>query len=161
MKTALEREFIACGRGARPMYADDAIQLIPRAYYANIPHLSNAKCLIFDIIDAESGNVAGELAIRVGDSPCMFYLGHIGYHIDPPYRGNHGAFRACSLARPLLKSLGFGSVVITTDVDNTPSIRTCEHLGCTLESVVDVPGALQIEYELSTRKRRYIWLLNP
>jgi RimJ/RimL family protein N-acetyltransferase len=50
--------------------------------------------------------------------------------------------------------------VITTDDDNYPSIRTCEKLGCRLEGTVDVPVPIQKEFEISARKRRYIWFLS-
>ena len=46
---------------------------------------------------------------------------------------------------------------ITTDVDNHPSIKTCERLGCVLESTVDVPGWCRAEFSISHRKRRYIY----
>jgi predicted acetyltransferase len=63
------------------------------------------------------------------------------------------------MAIPLLQDLGLRTLVITTDDDNLPSIRTCEKLGCELECTVNVPRDLQLEYELSARKRRYIWTI--
>ena len=53
---------------------------------------------------------------------------------------------------------GLRSAVITTDPDNFASRRTCEHLGCVLESVVDVPPAYRVLCSGSQRKCRYIWL---
>ena len=68
----------------------------------------------------------------MGDSPCVYYFGHIGYHVDPPWRGHHYAARACALLAPLIAVAGKSSVVITADPDNFASRRTCERLGCVL-----------------------------
>ena len=100
---------------------------------------------------------AGEINLRLGESECVYYFGHIGYHIDPPYQGHHWAARACLLMLPLIRRCGPASVVITTDPDNVASRRTCERLGCVLESVVPVPERLQKRWMLSPAKRRYIW----
>ena len=90
----------------------------------------------------------------------MYYFGHIGYHVDAPYRGQHYARRACALLRPLIVAAGKSSVVITCDPDNIPSRRTCEGLGCMLERIVDVPRAISSRWEISDVKCRYIWRMN-
>ena len=113
--------------------------------------------MIFDIVDIATRRIAGEIALRIGEGESLYYLGHIGYHIDPPYRGRRGALRACKMCLPLLKEMGMLSFVITTDDDNYPSIKTCELLGCELESTVDVPAWCQLEFSISNRKRRYIY----
>jgi predicted acetyltransferase len=159
MKTHLERKFIRCGRAGLPMFFNEDFALLPYSYSKDVACIDHAKSMIFRIIDRKSRCDAGELALRIGESAGMFYLGHIGYHIDPPYRGRHGAYQACRLAEPLLRDLGLRTLVITTDDDNLPSIRTCEKLGCILECTVDVPVRFQKEYEISARKRRYIWFL--
>ena len=56
-----------------------------------------------------------------------------------------------------MREEGLNSVVITTDTDNWPSRRTCEKLGCVLESVVPVPEAYRILCSGSTAKCRYIF----
>ncbi len=100
----------------------------------------------------------GYISLRLGESPSLYYLGHIGYRIDPSYRGHGYARQACELLRPLMLEHGLRSAVITTDPDNFASRRTCEHLGCVLESVVDVPPAYRVLCSGSQRKCRYIWL---
>ena len=157
MKTQIEREFIRCGRRRIWMISDDVVALRPREYYAGISRLGYAKSLIFDVIDMEARRVSGEIALRVGESDSLFYLGHIGYHIDRPYRGKHEALHACRLCVPVLMGIGMRSFVVTTDEDNLPSIRTCERLGCVLETVVDVPPWCQQEFAISRRKRRYVF----
>ena len=157
MKTTVEREFVRCGRRRRAMFEDELIRLVPREYAHRIARLDGACCMIFDVVDIPSGRVAGEIALRIGEGAGLFYLGHIGYHIDPPYRGKHEALHACRLCIPIFKEMGYRSFVITTDDDNFPSIKTCEKLGCILESTVDVPVWCQQEYSISTRKRRYVY----
>ena len=103
---------------------------------------------------------AGQISLRLGESPCVYYFGHIGYHVDPPYRGQHYARRACELLRPLMEAAGKDSVVITCDPDNLPSRRTCEGLGCELERIVNVPAFISDRWEISPVKCRYIWRLN-
>lgn len=137
------------------MAADELVALRPRDHVRDV-RLGDVRSLIFDVIDVETRKVSGELSLRIGESESLFYLGHIGYHIDPPFRGRHAALHACRLSLPFLLELGMRSVVITTDEDNGPSIRTCERLGCVLESTVDVPRRYQAEFSISARKRRYV-----
>lgn len=156
MTRAVEKEFIRCGRRRLWMYQNEQIALMPREYAGHLAVIDHAASLIFDIVDIETERVAGEIALRLGEGPALFYLGHVGYHVDPPYQGRHYALQACKLVVPVFKAFGFGSYVITTDEDNLPSIRTCELLNCVLESTVDVPLWCSAEFQISHRKRRYI-----
>lgn len=156
MKSAAQKAFIRAARRAEAMYADDVFLLRPRQYLHRVAQLDGACCMTFDIVARESCQIAGEIALRFGEGESLYYLGHIGYHIDPPFRGRHGALRACRLCIPLFRSMGMHSLVITTDIDNLPSIRTCEKLGCVLESTVEVPGWCRSEFSLSQQKRRYV-----
>ena len=136
---------------------NDEIRLKIRRIYGNVMELGYADCITFDIIEKASDEIAGEISLRIGEDAALFYVGHIGYHINPSYRGRRFARHACQLCRPLLKRFGMDTVVITTDEDNLPSIRTCEGLGCELESTVDVPLWYVNKFQISTRKRRYIF----
>lgn len=157
MKKAAEKAFIRAGRYREALYSDEEFALVPREYAHRVSQIDGACSMIFDIVDVAARKTAGEIALRIGEGEALFYLGHIGYHIDPPYRGRSGAFRACGMVIPLLRAMGMSSFVITTDEDNYPSIRTCEKLGCVLESTVDVPVWCQSEFSISHRKRRYIY----
>lgn len=157
MKTAIEKAFIRAGRRRESMYMDEEFALIPREYAHRVSQIDGACSMVFDIVDRNAHRVAGEIALRIGEGESLFYLGHIGYHMDPPFQGRHGALRACRMVVPLLRDMGMRSFVITTDEDNYPSIRTCELLDCVLESTVDVPNWCRVEFTLSSRKRRYIY----
>ena len=157
MKTAAEKAFIKAGRKREALFADELFALVPRSYAHRVSQIDGACSMIFDIVDRASKHIAGEIALRIGDGESLYYLGHIGYHMDPPFQGKNGALRACRMCLPLIAEMNMRSFVITTDEDNFPSIRTCEKLGCVLESTVDVPPWCQAEFDISARKRRYVY----
>ena len=138
---------------------NEEIGLLPFASYGVDEQIGFAECYVFVVVSLSQMEKAGELAIRLGESGQLFYLGHVGYHIDEPFRGHGYAAQACKLAVPLLRSLGLRSLVITTDAMNTPSIRTCESLGCSYECTVEVPREEQILLQMSAVKKRFIWEL--
>jgi len=157
MKTSLLRKLKILHFLRLSFAQDDAIRLRVKCIQLAVVQIGLADSLTFSIIEKSSGRIAGEIALRIGEAPCLDYLGHIGYHIDPSYRGRHFAMRACALCRSFLKEVGMHSAVITTDEDNLPSIRTCEGLGCRFECTVDVPSWCVDEFQISNRKRRYIF----
>jgi len=110
----------------------------------------------FHIYQNKDRHKAGYISLRLGESPSLFYLGHIGYRIEPEYRGHHYAAQACSLLIPFIKTLELHTVVITNNPDNIPSRRTCEILGCSLECVVQVPAEFRDICSGAKEKCRYI-----
>ncbi len=116
-------------------------------------------CIELDIIERSSGRKAGELSARFGESRALFYVGHIGYHIDMPYRGHYYALEACRAAAAILRREELRTAVITTDPDNIASRKTCIALGCIEESTVSVPPDGRVLWQISACKVRYIWPL--
>ena len=112
----------------------------------------------FDICTLLDNQKVGEVSLRLGESKDLYYLGHIGYHIDPPFRGHNYAHKACLLLIPLLEKLGIHSLVITADVDNMASRHICEKLGAVLERQVQVPREVQEKYIMDRDKCRYVWV---
>lgn len=110
---------------------------------------------------AEHGNrqEIGRISYRPGESAAIYYFGHIGYHIDPQWRGNHYAEKACRLIKDEIYRSGKNCVVITCDPDNAASRKTCIALGCLWESEVPVDEYLQEKYDISPRKERYLWIV--
>ena len=92
------------------------------------------------------------------DDGYTFDMGHIGYRIDAPYRGHGYAARACEMLIPFMRELQLKSVCITANPDNTPSRKTCERIGCVLESIVAVPPAYRAVCSGAEYKCRYILL---
>ena len=141
----------------RAEYSDGVIDLIPIHIDPPDPELRFGHEQIWRITAHNSRREIGQISYRDGESRCIYYYGHIGYHIDPPWRGNHYAARACQLLKTEIGMSGKSSVVITCDPENEASRKTCERLGCLLEGIVSVPEDLQKKYEINNRKCRYIW----
>ena len=93
----------------------------------------------FWIVPHGSAGRVGALRFRVGTVEHLFFLGHIGYEVDPPFRGNHFAERACRIAAPLVMAHGLSSVILTCRPDNRASRRTIERLGAKLLGQFEVP----------------------
>ena len=147
-------------RKQRAEFTDGVIDLIPLRLYPPEEEMGFGHNYDYMIVEHGQRKEAGRISLRVGESECVYYFGHIGYHIDPPFRGHHYAARACELLRPLILLHGKESVVITCDPDNWPSRKTCIRLGCELERTVDVPVRIQKRWYISERKCRYIWRLD-
>lgn len=147
-------------RRFHPSLSDGVIDLVPIRLYPPDMDMGFGECYDYIIAPHGVSREAGRISLRLGESPCVYYFGHIGYHVDPPYRGHHFARRACALLKPLMLERGKNSVVITTDPDNIPSRRTCESLGCELERIVSVPREIRSRWEISQVKCRYIWRLD-
>ncbi|MBR6030024.1 MAG: GNAT family N-acetyltransferase [Clostridia bacterium] len=141
----------------KPAYSDGVIDLYPvwHSLAGEEPEFGD----VYDYVITERGRTReiGRVEARLGESECLYYFGHVGYHIDPPWRGHHYAARACRLIAGVFRRAGFTSVVITCDPDNTASRRTCESLGCERERTVAVPARVRNRWEISAEKHRYIW----
>ena len=92
----------------------------------------------FRICDLD-GNAMGKCDLRVGYTKGLYYGGHIGYAVDPPYRGHHYAARACRLLFGLARRHGMEYLYIGCDPDNLPSRRTLEGLGGELIEIAPLP----------------------
>ena len=143
----------------RAEYSDQVIDLIPVHFTPPDPEMGFGREQIWRITLHDSRGEIGQISYRDGESRCIYYFGHIGYHIDPPWRGHHYASRACQLIREEILRSGKSSAVITCDPDNEPSRKTCEALGCRWESEVPVDPELQRKFSISAIKERYIWIL--
>ena len=157
MKSEWVRRFIRLASRGEAMFSGTEIALRPRIYSVRNRQIGCEHAFVFDIVELAGWRVAGEIALRIGESAEQFYLGHVGYHVDPPFRGHAYAAEACRLISPLLAAFGLRSAVITTDPTNVPSIKTCLRLGCRLECTVQVPEYIREKLDISAEKRRYIW----
>ncbi len=142
---------------SRVEYSDGVVDLIPLRVPPADPFLGFGVEKIWRITLSGRRGEIGQISYRDGESRCVFYYGHIGYHIDRDFRGHHYAYRACRLIEEEIYRSGKTTVVITCDPDNIPSRRTCERLGCMLEGTVHVSRDILERYEINSIKRRYIW----
>lgn len=98
----------------------------------------------------------GTISLRVGQSPLILcYAGHIGYGVEPDYRGHHYAARACKLLLPLARRHDLNPIWITCNPDNFASRRTCELAGAQFVEIVDVPEDLEMYQKGDVQKCRY------
>ena len=144
-------------RRYRVEYSDGVIALIPLHIGTPNREFGFGHEQVWKITLHNEQQEIGQISYRDGESRCVYYYGHIGYHIDPPYRGHHYAARACKLLQGEIRLSGKTSVVITCDPDNEASRKTCCRLGCLFERVADVPEDIYRKFEISHRKCRYIW----
>ena len=142
----------------RAEYSDGVIDLVPIHIGSPNRELGFGHEQVWKITLHNERHEIGQLSYRDGESRCVYYYGHIGYHIDPPYRGNHYAWRACRLIAPEVRLSGKSSVVITCDPDNIPSRKTCIKLGGVYEGTVHVPEEIREKYDIGPAKCRYIWI---
>ena len=143
----------------RPMFRDAEIALVLTPEDVHDPSLGIEDGYTFDICLRRPHRRIGYISLRLGESPALYYLGHIGYRVDAAYRGHGYAARACHLMLPLLQELHLRSISITANPENTPSRKTCEHIGCELESIVAVPSAYRAVCAGAEYKCRYILLV--
>ena len=148
-------------RHNRAEYSDGEIDLIPLHIGMPNRELGFGHEQIWKITLHDDRHEIGQISYRSGESRCVYYYGHIGYHIDPPYRGQHYAWKACMLIKQEIRLSGKTSVVITCDPDNEASRKTCEKLGCLFERITEVPEDIYLKYEISRTKCRYIWYIVP
>ena len=81
----------------------------------------------------------GNCDLRLGDNENTEILGHVGYSVYEEHRGHHYAARACKLLCDYARRAHMTQLDITCDIDNYPSIRTCELLGAEKIATIDVP----------------------
>ena len=146
--------------------SDGEIDLVLERREPAHPERGDLPCYHFRITPHGSSERVGLLRLRVGSEEELFFPGHIGYEVDPPFRGHHYAEKAVRLVLPVARAQGFQSVVVTCRPDNLASRRTLERLGARPLGEFEVPrthemypkyvrhggaaGAPILRYELAT-----------
>jgi predicted acetyltransferase len=119
---------------------DDDLELVLIARYPADPIKKYTPMYRFEMRASGSAQSVGTIDLRVGHTTYLErYAGHIGYRVEPPYRGHHYAARSCRLLFPLARLHGLNPLWITCDPDNLASRRTCELLGARLVGIARVP----------------------
>jgi predicted acetyltransferase len=110
----------------------------------------------FEMRHIPSGKRMGSIDLRVGDAfDVVNYIGHLGYGVEPEFRGHHYAARSCRLLLSLARRHGLNPVWITCNPDNRASRRTCEVAGAELVEIVDLPEHLDMHQRGERQKCRY------
>lgn len=95
----------------------------------------------------------GFINLRIGTGENLTrYRGHIGFGVNPRFRGRRYAARSCVLLLPLARRHVLDPLWITCNPDNIASRRTCERLGARMVEVVRVPAGIEA-YETGGREK--------
>lgn len=136
--------------------SDGEITLIVSAMTPGNPEQGWAPAYHFKVYRNGNTREAGQVALRVGWSKnLLLYGGHIGYTIEPEFRGRHYAEKAVRLMLPLAWKHGLPEVWITCNPDNYASIRTIERLGFTFKENVPLPSNTDMAKRGELSKNRY------
>lgn len=143
-----------------PVFTDGEIDVVlAECRPPKLPH-DALPVYSFNVVVHATGSLAGGVRLRVGyTDDTVRYYGHIGYTIDEAYRGRRYAVRACRLIQPVIIDHGLDVVWITCNPDNWASRKTCEHLGCELIEIVQVPPANPMYLRGDREKCRYRWIV--
>ena len=91
-------------------------------------------------VASDPKQLAGLINFRAGNTYGLeMFGGHFGYGVEPAFRGRRFAARSCRLLLPFVRRHDLITIWITCNPDNAASRRTCERVGCTLETIVPLP----------------------
>ncbi len=145
----------------KALYSDGEIDLVLAEAGMRDASSGIREGYTFDICLQGQRQAIGYISLRLGESPQLYYLGHIGYRIHAAHQGHGYAGRALKMLVPLMRREGLLHPVITTNVDNLPSRYTCLHAGCVLERIAPVPPAYREVCAGAALKCRYIMRIAP
>ena len=98
----------------------------------------------------------GRVDLRIGNTEqIVLYAGHIGYRVEPPYRGQRYAARSCLLLFDLARRHQIDPLWITCNPENVASKRTCELVGGKFIEIVELPEDTDMYREGERLKCRY------
>ena len=133
-----------------PALSDGEIFLVCTSKSPAQPEKNYVPAYTFAI--CKGGEKIGEIRLRIGYNPGLYYIGQVGYNIDEAHRGNGYAARACRLMAPVAKAHGMDKLIITNEHTNTASRRVCEKLGAKLLRTARLPEGSSLYRE----GRRYM-----
>lgn len=99
----------------------------------------------------------GKIVLREGTIEQRYYDGHIGYSVEPQYRGHNYAYQAVIKLKKIAKRLGFEQLVITCSPDNIASKKTIRKLNAKYLETKTIPPEYQKDFKDDERvKEIYI-----
>jgi tagatose 1,6-diphosphate aldolase len=122
-----------------------------------VPEKDYVPAYKFDLYVHNITKPIGRVFLRIGDTAnLILYGGHFGYEVEPDYRGQHYAARACQLVLPVAYYHGINEIWITCNPENRASRRTCELIGARLIEVVELPQESDMYQKGERYKCRYL-----
>lgn len=102
------------------------------------------------------GERAGTVSLRIGRSELLLrYAGHVGFGVDPRFRGRALAERAVRLIFPLAVTHGLTPLWVTCNPANLASRRVLERLGAVYVDTVPLPADYDTYAEGQREKCRF------
>ena len=99
----------------------------------------------------------GKIVLREGTIEQRYYDGHIGYSVEPQYRGHNYAYQAVIRLKKIAKRLGFEQLVITCSPDNIASKKMIKKLNAKYLETKTIPPEYQKDFRDDERvKEIYI-----
>ena len=68
-----------------------------------------------------NNEIVGRMTLREGSCEERYYDGHIGYTVEPEFRGHYYAYQGVQLIKPIALKLGFKELIITCSPNNLAS----------------------------------------
>jgi len=94
----------------------------------------------FEMRHVDDELLMGKITLRIGDADTVLrYPGHLGYDVEPEYRGHRYAVRSVRMLLPLARQHGQRRVWVGCPPDNVASQRTCELAGGIYCETIPVP----------------------
>jgi predicted acetyltransferase len=135
---------------------DGELLLVLDRYQMADPEKEWVPTYHFNMVLEGASGVIGGINLRIGNPDrIVLYRGHIGYSVNPEYRGHHFAARSVRLLVPLAAAHGLNPVWITCDPDNLASRRTCELAGAEFVEIIDIPSDEEMYQRGIRQKCRY------
>ena len=135
---------------------DRDLALILVGKYPGDPDMNYVPVYKFKMTLVGQDDEIGHIDLRVAKTNhIVMYAGHLGYRVEPEYRGHRYAARACRLLLPLAQSHELDVVWITCNPDNIASRRTCELAGAKLVEIVNLPEDTDMYRKGERQKCRY------
>lgn len=101
--------------------------------------------------------IVGTLTFRTGTNVDNYYGGHIGYSVEPEFRGNGYAYEALLCLEPFIVEQGYREVILTCDPKNIASKKTIEKLATFIETK-EIPKKYKKEFTKEEKiKDIYLW----
>ncbi len=140
MEIAEEFTFLDSGE-----LVDGDLELVLLEKRAAVPAKGRVPEYKFEMRHTRTGEKAGSISLRTCLTPRLAeYGGHIGYEVEPKYRGSYFAARSCRLLFSLAAAHGIDPLLITCASDNVASRKTCDRIGAELVKLADAETETEV-----------------